>query len=152
MIPLLFAASAFWVSGFAVDALYRSRLRAWSLRLPALAGFVLAAGGLLGVSQAPDARTAVFFFTITMFGADLTITPSWQYCVDVGGRISGAVSGCMNMAGNVGSAVCPLIFSALLVEGAGAYDATRYFFAAAALNVMAVACWIGMKSRSAEAA
>ena len=42
MVPLLVGAGAQWVSGFAVDGLYRSRFRAWSRRLPAAAGFLLA--------------------------------------------------------------------------------------------------------------
>jgi ACS family glucarate transporter-like MFS transporter len=43
MVPLLSGATANWVSGFFVDLLYRSRFRPWSRRVPAAAGFLLAA-------------------------------------------------------------------------------------------------------------
>lgn len=141
MVPLLAAGTSMWATGFLVDRLYRSRWRAWSRRLPAIAGFALAAGGLVALTQARDVKSAVLCFTVATFGADMTIAPSWQYCVDVGGRISGAVSGSMNMVGNVGSFVSATAFPYLLgLTG----TASAYFAVAAALNVAAVFCWLGM--------
>lgn len=133
-----------------VRALFRLRLRAGSLRLPGAVGFVLAIGGLLALIRAETAAAAVARLTVTMFGADLTIAPSGQVCVDIGAKNSAAVSGAMNMVGNIGAFVSPVVFSHLYVEAT--HDATRYFVAAACLNVLAVLCWVGMRSRSAPAA
>jgi ACS family glucarate transporter-like MFS transporter len=149
MVPLLFATGSMWASGFAIDGLFRSRLRAWSLRLPGMAGFLLAIGGLLALMRAETAAGAVACLTITMFGADLTIAPSWQFCVDIGAKNSAAVSGAMNMVGNIGAFLSPIAFSRLYVEAT--HDASNYFIVAAALNVLAVLCWLDMRSRSAPA-
>ena len=76
--------------------------------LPAVLGFVLAAGGLLASLSAESAIGAVAWLSVAIFGADMTISPSWAVCIDIGGRHSGAVSGTMNMAGNLGSFVTAL--------------------------------------------
>jgi ACS family glucarate transporter-like MFS transporter len=147
MIPLLFAAGSMWVSGFVIDALVRTRGgRSWSLRLPGMAGFALAIAGLVGLVNAPTAGAAAAWLSLAVFGADLTIAPSWQYCVDVGGKNSAAVSGCMNMAGNLGAFLSPIAFSYLYVEATD--DASRYFLTAAALNAVGVLCWLNLRSRS----
>ena len=143
MIPLLAGAAAQWVSGFAVDLLYRSQLRAWSRRLPAIAGFVLAAGGVYAVTLMETPAAAVACFAVATFGADVTISPSWAYCMDIGGKNSGAVSGSMNMVGNFGSFVSANAFPYLYrLTG----SANTYFRTAALLNLAAIVCWVWMRS------
>ena len=142
MIPLLCGGAAQWVSGFLVDALYRTGFRPWSRRLPAILGFVLAAVGILVASLMEDPVWAVVWFAIATFGADMTISPSWVYCIDIGGKNSGAVSGSMNMVGNLGSFVSSIAFP--FFRGlTGTYF--TYFAVASALNVVAILCWIGMR-------
>jgi MFS transporter, ACS family, glucarate transporter len=144
MIPLLVAATSQWATGAFVDRLYRSRLRPWSRRLPAIAGFAVSACGIVLIPFAPDARTAVAFFTIAAFGAEMTISPSWAFCLDLGGPRSGAVTGAMNMAGNIGSFVSANAFPFLRgLTG----TASAYFFLVGALNLMAIACWLAMMRR-----
>jgi len=142
MIPLLFGATAQWVAGWMVDALYRSRLRPWSRRLPAIAGFFLAVAGMLAITQANSAIMAVACFALATFGADMTISPSWAYCIDIGGTKSGAISGSMNMFGNFGSFVSANAFP-LLHDLTG--SANTYFVVAALLNLSAIGCWWGMR-------
>jgi len=148
MVPLLFGATAQWVAGFMVDFLYRRpALRPWSRRLPGILGFVLAAGGLWGVTLAGTPALAVAYFTLATFGADMTISPSWAYCMDIGGRHSGAVSGSMNMLGNIGSFVSANAFPYLYrLTG----SASAYFYLAASLNVASLACWYHMRSLEAR--
>ena len=142
MVPLLAGATAQWVAGFLVDSLYRSRRRRWSRRLPAMSGFALAAAGVFGVTLADSPAAAVACFTLATFGADVTISPSWAYCMDIGGKNSGAVSGSMNMVGNLGSFVSANAFPYLYsLTG----SANSYFRLAAVLNVLAIACWLGMR-------
>jgi MFS transporter, ACS family, glucarate transporter len=143
MVPLLAGATAQWVAGFLVDALYRSRQRPWSRRMPAMAGFTLAATGVFGVTLAQSPAAAVACFTLATFGADVTISPSWAYCMDVGGKNSGAVSGSMNMVGNLGSFVSANAFPYLYgLTG----SANAYFRTAALLNVLSILCWLWMRS------
>ena len=141
MIPLAAGGLAQWTSGFLVDALYRSRWRAWSRRLPAMAGFGLAAAAILAVSSMETAAGAVACFAAATFGADLTISPSWVYAIDIGGKSSGAVSGSMNMLGNFGSFVSANAFPFLYGLTGSAF---AYFAVASLLNLLSVACWARM--------
>lgn len=142
MIPLLFGGTAQWTAGFLVDLLYRSRFREWSRRLPAILGFILAAGAIFVVSFMESPAAAVACFALATFGADMTISPSWAYCLDVGGKNSGAVSGSMNMVGNFGSFVSANAFPFLLGLTGSAFP---YFAIAALLNVASVVCWYFMR-------
>ena len=65
-------------------------------------GFVLAAAGLLGSLAADDMYAKVLLLSIAVFGADMTLPPSWAFCIDIGRSDAGVVSGTMNMAGNIG--------------------------------------------------
>lgn len=144
MVPLLFGSAANWISGTFVDYLYRSGHRAWSRRLPGVVGFVLAAGGIFSVSLASNPVAAVASFAIATFGVEVTISPSWAYCMDIGGKNSGSVSGAMNMVGNFGAFVSANAFPYLhQITG----SAGTYFLAAALLNLGAIACWWHMKPR-----
>jgi ACS family glucarate transporter-like MFS transporter len=145
-LPLLIGAAAQWISGFLVDALYRSGYRAASRRLPAMLGFALAAAGAAAMPFAQTAPVAVAFFGIATLGAELTISPSWTFCLDIAGKRSGEVTGTMNMAGNLGSFVSANGFPFLnrLTGGAGAY-----FGLVAALSAVAALCWTGMGSEGA---
>jgi ACS family glucarate transporter-like MFS transporter len=149
MIPLLGGALANWVSGLFVDALYKRGLRAWSRRLPAIIGFVLASSGVFAVSLAETSSAAVIAFAVATFGVEMTISPSWAFCLDIGGANSGAVSASMNMVGNFGGFVSANAFP-LLQRLAG--SSAAYFRVAAALNIAAMLCWFLMRARQEAAA
>ena len=102
-------------------------------------GFVLAAAGLLMSLRMETAPAAVAWFTLAIFGADMTLSPSWSFCIDIGGKHAGAVSGTMNMAGNLGSAITALAF-AYLPESSKGNEA--FFYTAATLSGVAVICWL----------
>ena len=143
MVPLLCGASSNWVAGLVVDALYKSRFRAWSRRIPGMAGFALATAGVLWVSVAGDATSAIVGFAVATFGVEMTISPSWAFCLDIGGKSAGTTSATMNMAGNFGGFVSTNAFP-LLRRLAG--SPTAYFQTAALLNLAAIFCWWAMRS------
>jgi ACS family glucarate transporter-like MFS transporter len=139
MLPLLGGAAGNIFSGWLVDALYRSGRASLSRKLPAIAGFVLAALGMVMSVEQATAAGAVFWLTIAIFGADMTLAPSWSFCIDIGGRHAGAVSGTMNMAGNLGSAITALAFAYLPETARGN---VAFFYTAAALSGGAIVCWL----------
>lgn len=141
MTILLVGATAQWVSGFLTDWLYQ-RYPRWSRRAPALAGFMVAASALLVLTQANSPEMAVALFTLATFGTEMTISPSWAYCIDIGGGKSGAVSGAMNMVGNLGGFVSASAFPALARWNGG--DASLYFLVAALMNVTSAIFWLRM--------
>jgi MFS transporter, ACS family, glucarate transporter len=144
MIPLLCATASQWASGYLVDVMYRSSAwRAWSRRLPAALGFAMGVVGLCLIPLMDTPLSVVICFTIAVFGADMTISPSWTHCVDIGGKGSGAISGSMNMVGNLGSFLSSIAFPYLLLWTG---TSSSYFLLAAFLNVIGVWCWLSMKA------
>jgi ACS family glucarate transporter-like MFS transporter len=145
MAPLLLGATAQGVSGSMVDRIYASRMRPWSRRLPATIGFSLAAAGLIGVTRSHSVGLAVIAFSVAIFGADMTISPSWVFCSDVAGSRTGRVSGAMNMCGSFGALVSANAFP-YLQQKTG--TASVYFFVASFLDVAGILCWLWMHSLS----
>ena len=142
-IALFCGAIGNWVAGFMIDALYKQGKWISSRRTPAIVGFVLAAIGMLTSAYMDSALLAVAFISLAVFGADMTLSPSWSTANDIGKENSGVVSGTMNMAGNLGgSCMMPLVFP-ILKEWAG--SATPFFYVAAALNMAAVVMWLMIK-------
>ena len=141
-LPLLGGAVGNWFSGWLVDRIYSNGNHTASRRIPAVIGFALAAIGLLISVQMDSAIPAVLFLTLAIFGADMTLSPSWSFCVDIGGRHSGTVSGTMNMAGNVGAFCTALAFPYLKAW----FDSTTpFFYIGAALNIIAILLWFTMR-------
>ncbi|HYZ83335.1 MAG TPA: MFS transporter [Bryobacteraceae bacterium] len=147
MFVLLFGATAQWVTGFLVDRLYLSEWRPWSRAFPAALGFSISTLGLLAVPSAPSVVWAVVCFTVAAFGAEMTISPSWAYCIDIGQKKSGAVTGSMNMSGNLGAFVSATVFP-YFQSATG--EAPGYFALVACLNVLSIACWMQMQKLSRD--
>ena len=152
-LPLLVGAAALWISGFLVTYLHRRGMPVMSRRLPAMAGYTLGAVGLLLSTQAVRADTVWPFiacYSLAIFGVEMTLSPSWAFCMDIGGRRSGAVSGAMNMIGNLGAALSAIAFPYFVAnvtlpffaEETG--TASSFFVFAATMNVLAVIAWLFM--------
>ncbi|WP_197530534.1 MFS transporter [Bythopirellula polymerisocia] len=137
--PLVAGACGNWTSGFWVDRLYRRGLWRWSRRIPAGLGFVLGATGLLGHLASSDPIAAISWFCLAVFGADMTLSPSWSTCIDIAKSNAGTVSGLMNMAGNIGSFVTALAFPYL---AAWVGSNGPFFLIAALLNASGAAAWL----------
>lgn len=140
-IPLLCGAVGNWFSGWMVDYVYRKGNWTLSRKLPAIIGFALAATGIITSSYMEEVIGAAVFISMAVFGADMTLSPSWSACVDMGKEHSGSVSGTMNMAGNLGSFFTALAFPYLLsINGSD----LPFFFLAAGLNLLAIPIWLNI--------
>ena len=142
-IPLLCGAAGNWFSGWLVDRMYSPDNMTRSRRIPAIIGFVLAAIGILLMMVSDTPQIAIIFLSIAIFGADMTLSPSWSFCIDIGKEHAGAVSGTMNMAGNLGAFVTIIAFPYLL-NWTGSH--TVFFYVCAALSVFAIIAWSFMRS------
>jgi MFS transporter, ACS family, glucarate transporter len=139
--PMLFGALGNWVAGWWVDRLYSTGRWQLSRRLPAITGFALATIGILGCAYAATPLSSSIWFSLCIFGADMTLSPSWSTCVDIGKSKSGLVSGTMNMAGNVGAFVTSLAFPYLL-DWTG--SPLLFFYVAALINLLAISLWFAV--------
>jgi len=137
--PPLAGAIGNWTAGALIDVLFRRGHFVLSRRAPAMIGFVLAAAGLLASSQADSILVAVVCLSIAVFGADMTLAPSWTTCIDIAGKSAGTLSSTMNMAGNLGAFITALAFPYLL---AWTGTASTFFYVGAALNAAAMGIWM----------
>jgi len=154
-IPLIFGMFAHWTSGYLVTLLYGWGHHVNSRRIPAVTGFVIGAIGLMLTTRAGGAGALQFVlcFSIAVFGVEMTISPSWSFCMDIGGESSGAVSGAMNMLGNLGSAFSAIIFPYFVAhvtlpffaEETG--TANSFFVFAATINALAAVAWLFMNPK-----
>jgi ACS family glucarate transporter-like MFS transporter len=140
-IPLVGAAAANWLAGTMVTQLHKKGYHVGSRRITAIIGFSLGVLGLVLATQTDSLAFFVFAFSLATFGVDMTLSPSWAFCNDIGGGKSGAVSGAMNMVGNIGGALSAIIFPLLLSEDG---SANTFFILAAVINGLAIVCWLFM--------
>lgn len=140
--PLVGGALGNIFAGWLIDQIFRRNHWKLSRQVPAMVGFTFATIGLVGSVYMQTALGAVAWLTVAIFGADMTLAPSWSFCVDIGRKNSGAVSGTMNMAGNLGSFVTALAFPYLL-EWTG--EPNVFFLVGAGLNIFGVAVWLLVK-------
>ncbi|MFW6290524.1 MAG: MFS transporter, partial [Mariniphaga sp.] len=136
--PLIGGALGNWFSGWLVDVIFKKGNWKMSRRIPAIIGFTLVIIGLLGSLSMESVTGAVIFLTLAIFGADMTLSPSWSFCVDIGRRNAGTVSGTMNMAGNLGSFITALAFP-YLQAWTGSEE--PFFYTGAALALIAIVSW-----------
>jgi len=80
------------------------------------AGILLAAAALTA-----NVRNAVILITLGLGVMNGMLPVSWSLCVDLGREHSGAVSGAMNTAGQIGSFVSSVCFG-YIVQASGSYD------------------------------
>jgi ACS family glucarate transporter-like MFS transporter len=139
--PMLAGALGNWSSGWWVDRLYAVGNWRKSRRLPAMTGFGLAAVGVALSAHAATPLESSVWFSLCIFGSDMTLSPSWSACVDIAGRHAGVVSGAMNMAGNLGSFVTSLAFPYLL---GWTGSPLPFFYLAAVFNLAALVGWLSI--------
>lgn len=84
----------------------------------AIAGFLLAAGGIIPAALTSNPEASVAFSCLGFFGLEVTVGVSWAIPLDIGGDAAGSVSAIMNTLGNIGGALSPTIL-AYLVQAYG---------------------------------
>lgn len=154
-IPLFIGAFAHWSSGGLGTFLHERGHQVGARRIPAILGFALGAFGLILSTQMGNTSPLGFVlcFSVAVFGVEMTISPSWSFCMDIGGSQSGAVSGAMNMLGNIGSAASAIIFPYFVDQVTIPFfapqtgTANSFFVFAAVMNVLACVAWLSMNPK-----
>ena len=137
-LPLLAGVVGDTVGGLATDWLLKiSGSAKIGRRVVAIVGLLGCAVFIVPAALTENAYIAVYCLTASMFFLEFTIGPSWAVPMDTGGKYSGTVSGMMNMAGNFGGALSPIVFGVLVQVGS--WQAP--FIVAAALLVAGAAVW-----------
>jgi MFS family permease len=121
-------------------------------RLIAYAGFAGAAGFLLLSTRMNDPTLAMISMGIASFSNDLVMPGAWASAMEVGGKCCGTLSGAMNMWGNIGGALAPLVNGYILlgrleIPFAGwtftwaDHNWNLIFYIAAGVYLMGIVCW-----------
>ena len=137
-LPLVAGAIGNLLAGVLVDSIYRRGKWKLSRRLPAIIGFAISAAGMIMVTQVSSPVLSVVFMSLAIFGADMTLSPSWAFCIDIGKENAGVVSGTMNMAGNLGAFVTIIAFP-YLFKWTNHYE--PFFMICAGLSLVAIVMW-----------
>ena len=137
-LPLFAGVVGDTVGGLATDWLLKKTGNTkFARRAVAITGLLGCAVFIVPAALTDDAYTAVYCLTAAMFFLECTIGPAWSVPMDTGGKYSGTVSGMMNMAGNFGGAMSPLVFGVLAQYG----NWQAPFIVAATLLVVGAAVW-----------
>jgi sugar phosphate permease len=73
-------------------------------------GLMFSAGFMLAAALTPGKIPAIVLLSLGYFSMDCMLPVAWAVCLDVGRKYAGAVSGSMNMAGQLGSFLSQLAF------------------------------------------
>jgi sugar phosphate permease len=137
-LPLFAGVIGDTVGGLATDwLLKKTGSTKLARRSVAIVGLLGCAMFIVPAALTDDAYLAVYGLTGAMFFLEFTIGPSWAVPMDTGGKYSGTVSGMMNMAGNIGGALSPLVFGFLAQFG----NWQAPFIVAAVLLVLGAGVW-----------
>jgi sugar phosphate permease len=90
---------------FSDQALKRSGSLKFARRVVAIPGFLIAAATIPLACLASDPLVSVGYFSLAVFGIELTVGVSWAVTLDLGGVYAGSVSAVMNTFGNLGAAI-----------------------------------------------
>lgn len=119
-------------------------------RLTASVGFAGAAGFLLFSTRVDDPTLAMVAMGIASFCNDLVMPGAWASAMEVGGKFCGTLAGAMNMWGNIGGALGPVVNGYILGGGVdlkifalkwapGNWNWT--FYVAAGVYLLGILCW-----------
>jgi MFS transporter, ACS family, glucarate transporter len=126
--PLLVGSVACIVGGYSTDLfIKRTGNRKWGRRLFGMLGHGLSAVfyflsiAVMGLESPWPFVACIAFAT---FWNDMTMGAAWASCIDIGGRYSGIVSGCMNTIGNLGGFAANIFTGYVLKYYTGDLDKT----------------------------
>jgi len=128
-------------SGWLSDTLQRRWGARIGRRVPGLVGLPLAACAVVGAINTATPVLAAVLFGCAACLAALGVAAGWALCLDIGGRHVGVVSGGMNMFGNLGGAVSPVVIGLCLKQW-DSWNAPLY--TVAVFYLVAAACWLGI--------
>jgi MFS transporter, ACS family, glucarate transporter len=140
-IPLLFGGFGSLAAGIISSRIIARTGRVAQVRR--VFGFVGIAGAavLLMVSfYIRNPLLAMLSMGVASFFNDTTLPGAWAGCMDVGGKYSATVSGCMNMLGNFGGMAGPVVVGFVLDRTHR--DWQMAFAASASVYFLGAICWL----------
>ena len=111
-------------------------------RIMATIGFAGAASFLVLSTRIHNPQLAMLSIGLASFSNDLVMPGAWGSAMDIGGKFAGTLSGAMNMWGNIGGALAPLVIGYILHWTNSNWNLT--FYVSAVIYLMGIVCWAFM--------
>jgi MFS transporter, ACS family, glucarate transporter len=143
MLPLLFGGFGSLTAGILSKRVSR--------RTIAFGGFFATALLLIAFTRIRAVVPAMLVMGLASFASDLTMPISWDTCVEIGSAYTATVAAAMNMLGNLGGFVAPVVGGLILQRigtGAGGWNLLINTMAGAA--AVSAACWLYLDPESAK--
>jgi ACS family glucarate transporter-like MFS transporter len=143
VLPLLFGGFGSLVGGISSRMLPK--------RTIALCGFAATAVLLFVFSRIQAVVPAMIVMGLASFASDLTMPISWDACVEIGGAYTATVAAAMNMLGNLGGFVAPVVGGEILQRSgarAGGWNLLIDTMVVAAS--ISAACWLYLDPEAAQ--
>jgi len=109
-LPFIFGMCGNLAGGVISDFLVKKKGLKFGRRIVGATGLALSGIFMLLTSQTDSKMLAVTFLAFGYGSMDCMLPVAWALCMDVGGKFAGAVSGSMNMAGQLGSFLTSIVF------------------------------------------
>jgi MFS family permease len=137
-LPLLAGSITNTIGGIVSDRLSESRGLRFGRRSTAICGFIGAVIFIIPGALTENPYIAIACLTLTAASIEFTTGVSWAVAIDVGHEYAGSVSAMMNMCGNLGGALSPVVFG-MFVQLTGRWEAP--FLIASILCAIAALIW-----------
>ncbi len=113
-IPFICGGLANLSGGLVSDYLVKKLGLRWGRRAVGVAGLCAAAVFTLLAALTGSKLASVILLGLAYAGSDFMLPVAWAVCLDVGKKYAGAVTGSMNMAGQIGSFLSATLFGYLV--------------------------------------
>ena len=133
-----------FVAGYISDKMANGKNseRQYTMRtFTAMAGVAVTSIGLYVAAHTPSAEMNIFWMTVSLGALGFSMSASWATVISLGGKYTGSVSGWMNLWGNIGGVLAPIV-TAYFVTNYGWNDA---FIATSLFGIVAIVAWIFVK-------
>ncbi len=142
VLPLLFGGFGSLAAGIASRRLPR--------RAIAFGGFLATACLLFACTRIDAVVPAMVVMGLASFASDLTMPISWDTCVEIGGAYTATVAAAMNMLGNLGGFVAPVVGGIILQRTGAAHGGWNLLiYCMVAASIVSAACWLYLDPESA---
>ena len=120
-LPFVFGACGNLFGGWLSDRLVKTHGLSFGRRIVGAVGLLMSGIFLMSTAFVEDKNTAVLCLALGYGSMDCMLPVAWALCLDVGRKYGGAVTGSMNMAGQLGSFLSSVAFG-YMVDYFGNYN------------------------------
>ena len=137
-LPWVVSGIAYLLGGWLTDKLAKRNLML-ARRGLGMVGYLVSGLALIAVALTPDRVVAACLLAVAACFQMITLSASWSACLDVGRKNVGVVTGAMNMIGNLGGAISPMVVG-YAVEKLNSW--TIPFYIAAGVFAFSALMWL----------